>query len=81
MRRQQEVSLPETTKKQEMNRSLEAVRGPGECRVTQSSPKAEEDLAVSVDLSDALTTAILVPTAMAEEQRMRPSGAAGRCRS
>lgn len=40
MRRQQEFSLPETTKEQEMNLSLEAVRGSGERKVTQC-PKAE----------------------------------------
>ena len=42
MRRQQEVCLPATTKKQEMNLSLEAVRGSGEGDTM--GPKAERDL-------------------------------------
>lgn len=77
MRRQQESSLPETTKEQEMNLFLEAVRLVS-VKVTQC-PKAERDLAPSVDLSDALTTAILVLTIMAEGTKDEgPPGAAGR---
>lgn len=47
-------------------------------KVTQC-PKAERDLAPSVDLSDALTTAILVLTIIAEGTKDEvPPGAAGR---